>query len=217
MYRFINILAMAAAATAQTAGTGQGTLIVNGNRYEPKYARAAILPDEIDKGKDMLRVMVSDAPFPGEAMLHDVDLVLHGGDGKINGVELDFHADGLIWLLRTSDTTARFSRSQNPNPFSAKIVGGNAEGARTASQKSGPNIEIAVEVSLKYSGSNRKICARAGGDCSRCGSGEAQPCPIAYLGFADAIGNGDRPRLLAMLPPDRREKIDNEHFRKSSK
>jgi hypothetical protein len=212
MCRFITILALATAATAQTAGNGQGTLIVNGNRHELKYARAATLPDEIDKGKEMLRVMVSDAPFPSEAMFHDVDLMMLGSDGQINGVQLDFHADGLVWLLRSSDSKASFSHSQSPNPFPAKTLGGKAEGTMTASQKAESNVEIAVEVSLKYSAPIEKFVPEVEPTVADAEAAKRNPAAIAYLGFADAIQKGDRTRLVAMLLPDKREKIDNEHF-----
>jgi hypothetical protein len=212
MVRFFTILAITTGAMAQTAGTATGTLIVNGNRHELKYARAATLPDEMDKGKEMLRVMVSDVPFPSEAMFHDIDLMVLGADGKINGVQLDFHGDGLVWLLRSADSKASFSHSQTPNPFPAKIVGGKAEGTMTASQKAESNIEIAVEVALRYSAPIEKFVPEAEPTAADAEAAKRSPAAIAYLGFEDAIQKGDRAGILAMLPPEKRAQVDNEHF-----
>jgi len=212
MVRFITVAAFETALVAQTAGTGAGTLVVNGNRHELKYARAATLPDEMEKGKDMLRVMVSDAPFPSEAMFHDMDLSMLGADGKINGVQLDFHENGLVWLLRSSDSKASYSQTQSPNPFPAKILRGKAEGEMTAREKAESDVAVTIEVSLKYSAPIEKYVPEPEPTAADAEAAKRNPAAIAYLGFAEAIRKGDRAGIIAMLTPERRAKIDNEHF-----
>jgi hypothetical protein len=212
MHRLLTIAGVATAVWGQTVGTGEGALTVNGKRHELKYARAATLPDEMDKGKEMLRVMVSDVPFPSDAMFHDVDLLTLASDGKLNGVQLDFHGDGLVWLLRSSDSQASYSHSQSPNPFPAKILNGKASGTMTMSQKAESNIEIAVEVALKYSAPIEKFVPEVEPTAADAEAAKKNPAAIAYLGFAEAIQKGDKAGIMAMLPPDKRAKIDNEHF-----
>jgi len=209
----ILIVAMFAAtlAPAQTAGTAEGRLTVNGKVHELKYARAATLPDEMNKGKELLRIMISDVPFPSEAMFHEVELMELGADGKMNGVQLDIHEDGLVWMLRCSDSRASFSTSQSPNPFPAKIRAGKAEGIMTATEKAESNVDVAIEVSLKYSAPVEKYVPEPEPTAADAVAAKNSSAAQAYLKFNDALQKGDR-AFLAMLDPEKRAHIDNEHF-----
>jgi len=192
-------IAMVAATPAQAdmAGTAEGSVTMNGKRYDMKFARAATLPDEMHKGKQITRVVVSDVPFTSVAMFKDLLLTQ-----LIHGVQIDFHDDGVAWFVRDLGSDQSSTHTQRPNPFPVKIAGGNAEGAMVVSLKADAHNDAPVEISVKYTAPIEKYVAVPAPVAADAEAAKQSAAATAYRDYLDAVQKGDRVRIEALVPPE---------------
>jgi hypothetical protein len=192
-------IAMVAATPAQAdmAGTAEGSVTMNGKRYAVKFARAATLPDEMHKGKEILRVVVSDVPFTSVAMFKDLLLTQ-----LIHGVQIDFHDDGVAWFARDLGSDMSATHTQRPNPFPVKVAGGAAEGSMVVSLKADAHNPEPVEISVKYAAPIEKYVAEPAPVPADAQAAKHSAAANAYRDYIDAIAKGDRARIEAAVPPE---------------
>lgn len=192
-------IAMVAATPAQAdmAGTAEGSVTLSGKRYDMKFARAATLPDEMRKGKQVLRVVVADVPFTSVAMFKDLLL-----SQLIHGVQIDFHDDGVAWFVRDLGNDSNATHSQRPNPFPLTVAGGKAEGSMAVSLKPDAHNDAPIEIAVKYAAPIETYVAEPAPVPADAEAAKKSAAANAYRDYVDAIQTGDRVRIEAAVPPE---------------
>ncbi len=96
-------------------GTVKGHMIVNGKTVELTHAYAFARPDSFDKEKEVVRVILSDAPITDEELRHDRDtLDKRAADGS-------FHA---IAIVVGDDMFGHGKSAQGNDIYTSEINGG---------------------------------------------------------------------------------------------
>ena len=109
------LLVIALAVPDAHAGTANGFIVIGDKKIDVKHAYATTKPEK--KGKDSLRVIVSDIPLDDETVRSEMKLMRLAFDSKITC--LDFTLEpanaSISWMLRSSQTTGSISASQSPS------------------------------------------------------------------------------------------------------
>ena len=103
------------------AQTAKGFVKVGSERRELHFARAAEVPDDLEKGKTMLHVILSESPLPAKVLFDSRALYDVRTERKNQVVELNFHKDGVQWFLTGHDMEGMFSLTRSPNPFPYEV------------------------------------------------------------------------------------------------
>jgi hypothetical protein len=78
-------------------------------------------PDRFDPSKQVLSVLLSDAPLPSRALFDGLYLYVYKHARKIQVVEFDFTPDGVKWFFDPKGGAGSMSMSRSPNPFSYEV------------------------------------------------------------------------------------------------
>ena len=206
-------LLFASLACAQTA---DGFIRIGADRRELRHARATHVPDDFDKSKQVIRLVLSEAPIPAKALFDSMALSAICSQKTNQIVEFDFHDGGVNWFLTGKEMEGTRSLSQSPNPFPYEITNGTIQGKIEA--KSDPDDKnTPYEIAVTYTAQFEQAIVVPPPTPADAISAQKSPATKAYLNLIGAIRTGDRAKILAAAPPDQRDKIDTPDFQKMLK
>ena len=205
----LSALLLPAWAGAQT-GSAEGRMVVNGKERMMKYARAANVPSETDRGEMDLRIIVSDEPVPAKAIFEEMSLFEASSAGAIHAVQIKLTGGGAQLGIWSQDTHGySYSHSQSPNPYAIKVSEGRVEGEVHEKERWD---NFALELAVKFSAPIEKFVPEAEPTPTDTEAAKRNPAANAYLALQDAVRNGDRARIRAAAPPEAAAQIDGPDF-----
>jgi hypothetical protein len=193
-------------------GTASGTLTLNQDTFELKYAAAMRVPDFFDKTKKATRVVLTDKPIPGELVEEEAEVWDLKSQG-IHGLEITVGDDknmlNLFVISSTLEGSLSVSKSIDPKVFSV-FTDKRIEGAITQTEDSlGSN---KFSYSFKFGTDLTPPAAQP--TAADATAAQAMNSTKAYLALVQAIRTGNKQALMDLSPPDRRAMIDTPDFPK---
>lgn len=207
-------IAVLPAVLAAAEGSASGTMTIEGKTFELKHAKATRIVDWTDKQKEATLLLLTDNPVPDSAVLDSGELMDLYRDGKVNGLKVEFTDDGQnrSYILMSNayegsiSMSGTFDSAKELAVFTEKRI----EGTMVQEPRKLGDTTYAFDVKFAADVAPRVI--------------ESEPTPAdtaaaakassakAYLAFIEAVRKGDKAKLLAMSPPERREMIDTPDF-----
>jgi hypothetical protein len=207
------LLLMAFLGCLAGAQNTQGFIIVGSDRRELHCARAAEIPDDLDKSKTMIHVLLSESPISFIALFDSRALYDIRSEGKNQIVELNFRENGVNWFLTGHDMEGMFSLSRSPNPFPYEVKAGAIKGKVESKSDTDAWPSRTYEISVTYAAPIEQHPVAgpepAPGDAL---AAEKHPAVQAYLSLQEAIRAGNKAGILAAAPADRRARMDSPDF-----
>jgi hypothetical protein len=206
-------VALLPGALMAAGGTASGTLTVQGQTIQMKYAYAVQIPDFFDKSKVGTRLLVSDAPVSEAAVQEDMDLMSLSRAGKINAVQFEFGAgrSSVSISVLSNKLGGSLSVSKGFDPKSVPVfTATRMEGTMAVEpSKLGPmtyqyNIKFATPISPRVVAAEPTPSDAAAASKSN----SAQ----AYLAFVAAVRKGDKAKMLELASPRVRQMMDTPDF-----
>jgi hypothetical protein len=207
-------LAMAAMIPAALmAGTASGTVTVQGQTIEMKYAYAVQIPDFFDKTKMGTRLVVSDAPVPEAALQEDMELMSLSRSGKFNAIQFEFgESRGNVSMFVLSNKLGgSLSVSKNFDPKSIPVfTATKMEGALAAepSKLGGMSYQYNVKFSTPIA---PRVVAAAPSPADAAAAAKAVSAQ-SYLAFVAAVRSGNKAKMLELASPKVRQMMDTPDF-----
>jgi hypothetical protein len=205
--------AMLPGALLAAGGTASGTLTVNGQTLQMKYAYAAQFPDWFDKTKLATRLVVSDAPIPDAAIQDEMELMSLARAGKMNAVQFEIGAGktNISMSIQSNKLGGSMSLSKN---FDAKAIpvftADRIEGALAAEPSKMGGMSYAYNLKFATAIAPRVVVAAPtpADAATAAKTGSAQ----AYLAFVAAVKAGNKAKMLELASPKVRQMMDQPDF-----
>lgn len=205
------LLFLSIGGSALAQGTASGTLTLNGQTFQLKYAAAIQVPDLFDKSKIATRIVLADKPIPPDVM-DDMAAIWDLKTKDIHGLQLDIGAskgniDAFV-ISNTLEGSLSQSVTFDPSTFTV-ITGKRVEGTVKNEIELGSN---KCSFELKFASD---VAALPDEPTPADAKATAQMASTkSYLAFVKAIETGDKQAIIAMSPPDRRAMADSPDFPK---
>jgi hypothetical protein len=218
----VRLISLAAFAVCFAAGqSAEGYIKIGSDRRELRYARAARVADDLDKSKQMLHLILSEAEIPSKALFDRGELlgIKYSKTNQI--VEFNFHDNAVNWFLMSKEMEGggTLSRSESPNPFPYEVSGDRVKGK--VEVKSG-QFEASTnhppyQIEVTYSAVLEKAPFEVAPTPADAIAATRSPAAIAYLDFVSALRAGDKAKIMAGVPPAQRAQMDTPEFPKALK
>jgi hypothetical protein len=211
--RLISLVALAVCfASAQTA---DGYIKIGSDRRELRYARAARVADDLDKSKQMLHLILSEAEIPSSA-LFDGGKLFEIRIAKANQVvELNFRDEGVTWFLTGKEMPGTLSLNRSPNPFPYEVSGDRVKGKVSAKSEEASSSHTPYQIEVTYSAVLEKAPVAIAPTAADAGAAAKSPAAMAYLDFVSALRAGDKAKIMAGVLPAQRAQMDTPEFPKT--
>jgi hypothetical protein len=195
------------------SGMASGTLTVNGQAVQMKYAYAARFPDWFDKTKLGTRLVVSDMAIPVTAIQDSFEMMSLARDGKMNAIQFEIGAsrNSISMSIHSNKLQGSVSVSKN---FDAKAIPvfteDRLEGALAAEASTMGPMSYAYDVKFATAIAPRVVTAppTAADTAAAAKAGSAQ----AYLAFVAAVRAGNKAKMLELASPKVRQMMDKPDF-----
>jgi hypothetical protein len=194
------------------AGPTEGYLKTGDARAELRYAKAAHRPDRFDPSKQVLSVLLSDAPLPSRALFDGLYLYAYKHARNIQVVEFDFTPDGVKWFFDPKGAPGSMSMSRSPNPFPYEVSGNVIQGKIEGKSEPNTQSDRSYEISATYSAEVEKPVAPPVPTAADAVAAQNSVGAKAYVDSVDAIQKGDKVRMLTHLPPEERAMLEQADF-----
>ena len=204
----------AVAASVTTAQTADGYIKVGSDQRNLRFARAAQIPDDLDKSKQMIHLVLSEAEIPSKALFDDMKL-FDIRQAKVNQiVELNFRDNSVNWFLTGKGMEGTRSMSQSPNPFPYQILAGAIKGKIEAHGDAGSTGAAAYEISVTYTAPLEKPVIESAPTAADAAAAAKSPAVKAYLDLVTALRAGDKAKIMSGVPAEKRAQMDSPDFPK---
>ena len=192
------------------AQTASGTVTIGKDKFEMKYAAAALVRDSAEKSKTKTRIVVADQPIPAdilddEAQVWDLKSKgFHALEIEITEDKSNFSAFLIGPTMQGSYTVSGTLKDNLITVFTKQRVEGSLESAPEEHNGNmvGYSVKFAANVApMESAPTAADAAAAAGKESTR-----------AYLSLVAAIRTGDKQKIIEMAPPDKRSMIDTPQF-----
>jgi hypothetical protein len=195
------------------AGSAEGFLQIGSIRKDLHFAKAAYVKDRFEPSKQVLHLVLSDAPVPSKALFDGARLFALTSGSEIQVVEFDFSGDGVKWFFSTKGVPGSRSMNQSPNPFPYEIKGSVVQGKIQSKSEALSQDQPGIEISVTYSAEIEKPVAEPAPTAADTAAAQRSPAAKAYLDRLDAVQKGDKVRLMAVSTPEQRAMLDQADFK----
>ncbi len=207
----VSMLALGSASLI--AGSAEGSLQVGSIRKELHFAKAAYVKDRFEPSKQVLHLVLSDAPVPSKALFDGARLFAITSSSEIQVVEFDFSDDGVKWFFSTKGLPGTRSMNASPNPFPYEIKGGVMQGKIQSKSEALSENSPGIEISVTYSAEIEKPVVEPAPTAADAAAAQRSPAGKAYLDRLDAVQKGDKARLMPALTPEQRAQLEAADFK----
>jgi len=196
------LLSVSLAAVLQ-AQTASGTLSIGKDQFEMKYAAAAQI-------KNGTRIVLADKPIPADLLDDEAQIWDLKASGH-HGLELNIDADrknySLFVISSTLNGTVTMSGTFHPEWLST-FTASRVEGAFKAEPKQIGDDTVGYAVKFAAAVAPAEP-APTSADSAAAANKESTK---VYLALVAAIRAGDKQKIMALAPPDKRAAIDTPQF-----
>jgi hypothetical protein len=200
--------------TSMMAGSADGFIQIGSIRKELHFAKAAYTKDRFEPSKQVLHVLLSDAPVPSKALFDGGRLFALTSGSEIQVVEFDFSEEGVKWFVSAKGMPGSRSMNASPNPFPYEIKGGILHGKVQSKSEALSADFPALEISVTYSAEIEKPVVEPPPTAADAIAAQRSPAAKAYLDRMDAVQKGDKARLMAVSTPEQRRLLEGPDFDK---
>lgn len=204
---------LALGSTSLIAGSAEGFIQIGPVRKEFHFAKAAYVNDRFDPSKQVLHLVLSDAPVPSKALFNGSRLFALTSSTEIQVVEFDFEEKGVKWFFSAKGLPGSRSLSASPNPFPYEITSGVMHGKVQSKSEALSDDFPATEISVTYSAEIEKPVVEPPPTAADAVAAQHSAAGKAYLDRLDAVQKGDKERLLAVSTPEEREQLEAADFK----
>jgi hypothetical protein len=199
----IALLAFVSTVAALHAQTASGTLTIGNDQFEMKYAAAA-------QTKNGTRIVLADKPIPEDVLDDEAqiwDLKSRGYHGLQADIDSDKKNYSLFVISSTLDGSVSMSGTFRPEwhiTFTGKRVEGTVQAPSTTigGNTVGYTVKFAAAV----------VPPQAAPTASDMTAAASKESTKVYLALVAAIRTGDKQKIIALAPPDKRAAIDTPQF-----
>ena len=195
------------------AGSAEGFIRVGSIRKELHFAKAAHMKDRFEPSKQVLHLVLSDAPVPSKALFDGSRLFAITSRSDIQVVELDFSEDGVKWFFSVKGMSGSRSMSSSPNPFPYEVAGGVMHGKIQSKSEALSEDAPGFEISVTYSAEIEKPMVEPAPTAADIAAAQHSAAGKAYMDRLDAVQQGDRARLMAVSSPEERQQLEAADFK----
>jgi hypothetical protein len=204
---------LALGGTSLIAGSAEGFIQIGSIRKELKFAKAARVADRFDPSKQVLHLVLSDAPVPSKALFNGMRLFAITSTSDVQVVEFDFSENGVKWFFSAKGMPGTRSMNQSPNPFPYEMKGSVMHGKIQSKSEALAEDQPGIEISVTYSAEIEKAVVEAAPTAVETAAAQHSPAAKAYLDRMDAIQKGDKARLMAASTPEMRAQLAAADFK----
>jgi hypothetical protein len=196
-----------------TAQTADGYIKTGADRRELHFARAARVTDDLDKTKQMLHLILSEAEISSKALFDRGELLGIKYQKKNQIVEFNFHEDGVNWFLMSKEMEGggTLSLSRSPNPFPFEISGDTVKG-KVEDHGEASSMHPPYEIAVSYSAKLEEAVVEPAPTPADAIAAAKSPATKAYLDLVAAIRAGDKAKIMAGVGPEQRAQVDTPQF-----
>ncbi len=169
------------------------------------------MPDRFDKSKQVLMVLLSDAPLPPRALFDGLYLFAYKHSRNIQVVEFDFTPNGVKWFFDPKGGEGSMSMSRSPNPFHYEVSGNVIKGKIEAKSEPETPSERTYDISVAYSVELEKPVAQPVPTAADAAAAVNSAGAKAYIDRADAVRVMTR-LDIPYLPPEERVMLEQADF-----
>jgi hypothetical protein len=194
-------------------GTASGTLTVQGQTIQMKYAYAVQIPDFFDKAKMGTRLLVTDAPVPDAAVQEEMELMSLARTGKLNAIQFEIGSERSSVSMSVLSNKLGGSLSVSKG-FDAKAVpvftATRMEGTMVVEpSKLGP---MTYQYNVKFATAIAPRVVAPAPTTSDAASAAKAASAQAYLAFVAAVRSGNKAKMLELASPKVRQMMDTPDF-----
>ena len=204
---------LALGSTSLLAGSAEGFIQIGSVRKEFHFAKAAHVKDRFEPSKQVLHLVLSDAPIPSKALFDGARLFAITRSSDIQAVEFDFSEGGVKWFFSAKGMPGSRSMNASPNPFPYEITGNVMHGKIQSKSEALSDEFPATEISVTYSAEIEKPVVEPAPTAAETAAAQHSAAGKAYLDRLDAVQKGDKVRLMAALPPEERQQFEKADFK----
>jgi hypothetical protein len=194
------------------AGSADGFIQIGTIRKELRFAKAAHVKDRFDPTKQVLHLILSDAPVPSKALFDGGRLFALISSTDIQVVEFDFVENGVKWFLSAKGMPGSRSMSASPNPFPYEMKGNVMHGKIESKSEALSEDQPGLNISVTYSAEIEQPVVEPPPTAAETAAAQHSPAGKAYLDRLDAIAKGDKARLMAASSPEERAQLATADF-----
>lgn len=213
--RILRTLLTSAALTGAVyaQGTASGFMTINNERFELNSVAAILAPDTFDKTKLQTRIVIADKPIP-MGILGDEGEVWDLKTKGFHGLEISINEDKSNYSLFVISSTLQGHTISLSGTFDAKRVSIFTKQRAAGSMEAKPDKigDTTFSYSVKFD--TRVAQPEAAPTAADTAAAAGKESTKAYLALVAAIRAGDKAKIIALSPPDKRAMIDTPDFPK---